>query len=124
MTGPAVDAIVEAGHLKRFTEAIGDSNPRWLSEAPPTFLVALVPEAEAQLLEAEEYGTTWLNGGTRFEFLEPIEAGARLTASGRIVDVYQKTGSTGPLLFIIFETGYANTDGQTVARLRATLIRR
>src|SRR3979411_2054464 len=62
--GPAVSATVEAGHLKRFTEAIGDSNPRWLTEAPPTFLVALAP-ASYHLAEAEEYGKGWLNGGNR-----------------------------------------------------------
>ena len=28
-----VTATVEAGHLKRFAHAIGDPNPRWLSEA-------------------------------------------------------------------------------------------
>jgi hypothetical protein len=124
VAGPAVEAIVEGGHLKRFADAIGDPNPRWLSEAPPTFLAALVPEPEGQLVEAEEYGTTWLNGGTRFEFVEPIKAGDRLTASGRVVDVYEKAGSTGDLLFVIFETEYVNSEGSTVARLRATLIRR
>ena len=43
MDGPPAEATVEAGHLKRFAEAIGDPNPRWLDEAPPTFLVALAP---------------------------------------------------------------------------------
>ena len=38
---PPTEATVEAGHLQRFVEAIGDPNPRWKAEAPPTFLVAL-----------------------------------------------------------------------------------
>ncbi len=122
-TAPPITATVEAGHLKRFTEAIGDHDPRWLKEAPPTFLVALAPPS-LHLAEAEEYGKGWLNGGNRFEYLEPVKVGDRITATGRVADVYEKTGSSGSLLFIIFETEYVNQHGRTVARLRGTGIRR
>src|ERR1700704_6087286 len=121
--GPPTSAVVEAAQLKRFAEAIGDSYPRWLTEAPPTFLVALAP-VSAHLPEAEEYGTGWLNGGNRFEYMEPVKVGEEITAIGNVVDVYEKTGSTGNLLFIVFETEYFNRHGRTVARLRGTAIRR
>jgi hypothetical protein len=121
--GPPSEAIVESGHLKRFAQAIGDPNPRWTKEAPPTFLVALAP-ASIHLEEAEEYGKGWLNGGNRFEYFEPVKVGDRITATGRVADVYEKTGGSGSLLFIIFETDYVNQDGRTVARLRGTAIRR
>jgi len=120
---PSTEATVEAGHLKRFVEAIGDPNPRWTNEAPPTFLVALVP-VSMHLAEAEEYGKGWLNGGNRFEYVEPVKVGDRITATGRVADVYEKTGASGSLLFIIFETEYVNQHGRTVARLRGTAIRR
>lgn len=121
--GPQVEATVEAGHLRRFAEAIGDPNPRWEREAPPTFFVALAP-GSMHLAEAEEYGKGWLNGGNRFEYFVPVKVGDRITATGRIGDVYEKEGSSGNLLFIIFETDYLNQDGQLVARLKATAIRR
>ena len=121
--GPPTTTVVEAGLLKRFAEAIGDSYPRWLTEAPPTFLVALAP-VTAHVPEAEEYGKGWLNGGNRFEYLEPIKVGDAITSIGKVVDVYEKTGSSGNLLFIIFETEYFNRQGRTVARLRGTAIRR
>ena len=121
--GPATEAKVEAGHLKRFVEAIGDPNPRWAEEAPPTFLVALAP-ASVHLAEAEEYGKGWLNGGNRFEYFEPVKVGDRIKATCRVADVYEKTGSSGSLLFIIFETDYVNQEGRLVARLRGTAIRR
>jgi hypothetical protein len=123
VTAPATEAIVEAGHLKRFAEAIGDPNPRWSSEAPPTFLIALAP-VSLHLAEAEEYGKGWLNGGNRFEYFEPVKVGDRITATGRVADVYEKTGGSGSLLFIIFETDYVNQHGRTVAKLRGTAIRR
>jgi hypothetical protein len=121
--GSPIEATVEAGHVKRFVEAIGDPNPRWTKEAPPTFLVALAP-ASMHLDEAEEYGKGWLNGGNRFEYFEPVKVGDRITATSRVADVYEKTGGSGSLLFIIFETDYVNQDGRSVARLRGTAIRR
>jgi hypothetical protein len=121
--GKAVTSTVETGHLKRFAEAIGDGNPRWLREAPPTFLVALAP-ASYHAPEAEEYGRGWLNGGNRFELIEPVQAGDVITATSKIADVYEKTGSSGALLFIVFETAYVNQRGATVARVRGTAIRR
>jgi hypothetical protein len=118
-----VTSTVEAGHLERFAEAIGDPNPRWLREAPPTFLVALAPVSH-HLAEAEEYGKGWLNGGNRFEHLEPVRVGDQVTATGKVADVYEKSGSSGNMLFIVFETEYVNQDGRVVARLRGTAIRR
>ena len=121
--GPAVTAPVEAGHVRRFAQAIGDANPRWRTEAPPTFLVALAP-VSIHLGEAEEYGKGWLNGGNRFEYFAPVRIGDEITAVGRVADVYEKEGSSGNLLFIIFETEYTNQRGEVVARLRGTMIRR
>jgi acyl dehydratase len=123
VAGEPVTETVEAGHVRRFAAAIGDPNPRWKKEAPPTFLVALAP-VSLHLAEAEEYGKGWLNGGNRFEYLAPVMVGDRITATGRVADVYEKSGSSGNLLFIIFETEYVNESGTTVARLRGTMIRR
>ena len=120
---PATRATVEAGHLRRFAEAIGDPNPRWENEAPPTFLVALAP-ASYHIAEAEEYGKGWLNGGNRFEYVEPVRVGDQITATTKLADVYEKEGSSGALLFIVFETEFKNQHGRTVARLIGTAIRR
>ena len=121
--GPAVTATVEAGHVRRFVEAIGDPNSRWEKEAPPTFLVALAP-VSVHVNDAEDWGKGWLNGGNRFEYFAPVMIGDQITAKGHVADVYDKAGSSGDLLFIIFETDYTNQRGELVARLRGTTIRR
>jgi acyl dehydratase len=56
--------------------------------------------------------------------MEPVKVGDRITATGHVADVYEKTGGSGSLLFIIFETEYANQHGRVVAKLRGTAIRR
>src|SRR5207248_9556555 len=91
--GAPVTAPVEAGHVKRFAAAIGDPSPRWTKEAPPTFLVALAP-VSLHLADAEEYGQGWLNGGNRFEHFAPVMIGDQVTSKGRVVDVYDKAGSS------------------------------
>jgi hypothetical protein len=115
--------VVEEGHVRRFCEAIGDDNPRWRDEAPPTFVVALASETP-QMPEALAYGKGWLNGGDRFEYLEPIRIGDEIQSRTVLVDAYEKRGGSGDLLFLIFETEFQNQDGRTAVRVRGTRIRR
>ena len=115
--------VVEAGHVRRFCEAIGDGDPRWREQAPPTFVVALGAETP-ELPEALEYGQGWLNGGDRFEYLEPVRVGDTIRVRSRLVDVYEKRGRSGDLLFLVFETEYVNQHGRVAVRVRGTRIRR
>jgi hypothetical protein len=115
--------LVEAGHVRRFCEAIGDDDPRWLKEAPPTFVVALGTETP-QIPEALEYGKGWLNGGDRFEYLEPIRIGDEIRTRTVLTDVYEKRGGSGGLLFLIFYTEYVNQHDRVAVRVRGTRIRR
>jgi hypothetical protein len=123
-TGEERVSVVEAGHVRRFCEAIGDDDPRWREEAPPTFVVAL-GSGGLPLEEALRYGRGGvLNGGNRFEYFEPIRIGDTITARTRLVDVYEKRGSGGGLLFLISETEYVNQHGRLAVRARGTAIRR
>ena len=122
-TGGERVMTVEAGHVRRFCEAIGDDDPRWHEEAPPTFVVALGSETPP-LAEALEYGRGWLNGGDAFEYLEPVRIGDTITSRTSLVDVYEKQGGSGGLLFLITETEYVNQNGRVAVRIRGTRIRR
>jgi hypothetical protein len=115
--------LVEAGHVRRFCEAIGDPNPRWGEEAPPTFVVALAGETP-QIPEALAYGRGWLNGGDRFEYMEPIRIGDTITSRTRLVDAYEKQGGSGSLLFLVMDTEHRNQEGRVAVRVRGTRIRR
>jgi len=53
-----------------------------------------------------------------------VMIGDHITATGKIADVYEKSGSSGNMLFIIFETEYVNQHGDLVARVKGTMIRR
>ena len=49
-----------------------------------------------------------MDGGTEIEFFVPIRVGDTLTARSKIVDIYQKEGRSGLLIFVVRETRYTN----------------
>lgn len=120
--GPPATLTVEAGHVRRFCEAIGDANPRWREEAPPTFLVAF-GRALPNLPEALEYGKGWLNGGDHFEYSGPVRIGDTITARTTLKDAFEKEGRSGRMLFLITETECTNQQGAAVAVVTGTRIR-
>ena len=88
--GPGSSATVEAGHIRRFAEAIEDENPLWNDQvkarrsryggvvASPTFLrtisaaVPSVPELSSL--------TRVLDGGSEWNYFEPVRPGDTITA--------------------------------------------
>ena len=138
---------VERGAIKRYADAVDDRNPLYWDEeyardsrygsilAPPGFfgwptrwtggmpiLPELVDKVSAILAQAG-YSRS-LDGGIEYEFFCPVRAGDVLTALTRILDIYEQEGKTGKLFFLVVETTYTNQDGNLVAKVRRTLIRR
>jgi hypothetical protein len=48
----------------------------------------------------------------------------KITRTTRITEVYEKTGPTGKLVFIVRETRYANQKGETMAVVQQSQVRR
>ena len=138
---------VERGAIKRYADAVDDRNPLYWDEeyardsrygsilAPPGFfgwptrwtegmpiLPELVDKVSAILAQAGYRRS--LDGGIEYEFFCPVRAGDVLTALTRILDIYEQEGKTGKLFFLVVETTYTNQDGNLVAKVRRTLIRR
>ena len=65
-----------------------------------------------------------LNGGVEAEFFAQARHGDRVTAQSRYVDIYEREGRSGKMVFIVTETTYTNQDGQVLAKIRNTGIRR
>ena len=53
-------------------------------------------------------------GGTELVLHRPIRPGDRLTGVARIVDMYEKEGSQGPLIFTVRELRVTDADGAPV----------
>jgi len=133
-------ATVTADHVAAFARALGDENPLYLDAdaalrgpfgaivAPPTYPIAFMTQAMAggmdTFLELGLNFMTLVHGEQEFEYLRPIRAGEALTLVGRIADVYEKTGSSGTLDFVVLETEARDAGGALVFFSRNTLISR
>ncbi len=124
---------VERGAIRRFAEAIGDANPLFNNEqearksrysgmiAPPTFcrsMMAAFPEVKIDIP-----GNRGLDGGSDWEYFEPIRPGDRITVQCKIADIRESAGRLGAMVFTTIETSYTNQFGQVVALQRSTSIR-
>ena len=67
---------------------------------------------------------TLVHGEQEFEYACPIRAGETLTLTGRIADIYEKTGSSGTLDFVVLETEARDAENRLVFFSRNTLISR
>ena len=121
---------VERGAIIKFARAIGDPNPLYNDEeaarethyggliAPPTFLRSML--SGPSKVEFERPYSAGLDGGSEWEYFEPVRVGDRITVTDRIADLYERQGRLGNMVFIINETKYVNQFGQTVALQRTT----
>ena len=136
---PTWTIAVSQLEVKRFAVATDDLNPLYLDEekakqshhggliAPPLFYMAPltdpVPESALRLDGLPYEGKfpipptplpRLMDGGTEIEFFVPIRVGDVLTGRSKIVDIYQKEGRSGPLIFVVRETTYTNQKGEVV----------
>jgi len=126
---------IEAEPIRRWAEAIGDSNPLYHDEAyakskgfrsliaPPGFIANYAFPVKSGGGGRRSFRSPFarmLNGGNEYEFFKPIQAGDTITATSNIADLREREGRLGKMLFIISETTYKNQDGEIVAKARGT----
>ncbi|HLK13023.1 MAG TPA: MaoC family dehydratase N-terminal domain-containing protein [Candidatus Binatia bacterium] len=124
-------ATVTAEHVAAFADALGDDNPEYrgpAAVAPPTYPIAFMAQAMAggmdTFLELGLNFMTLVHGEQEFEYVRPIRVGETLTLTGRVADVYEKTGSRGTLDFVVLETAARDAAGEPVFTSRNVLISR
>jgi hydroxyacyl-ACP dehydratase HTD2-like protein with hotdog domain len=136
---PAWTIEVSRLDVQRFAVATDDLNPLYLNEthatqsvhggliAPPLFYMAPLtePKPESELRpDGLPYEGKFpipptplprlMDGGTEIEFFQPIRVGDALTGRSKIVDIYQKEGRSGALIFVVRETTFTNQRGEVV----------
>lgn len=120
---------VEKGAIVKFAQAIGDDNPLFNDEqaarksrhggmiAPPTFMRSLISKSPPSF--KSPYSAA-LDGGSEWEYFEPVRPGDRITVTTKIADLFERPGRLGNMLFTIRETRYVNQFGTTAALQRTT----
>ena len=132
---PAFSATVEAGRLRFFAKATGQTDSVYSDEAaaraaghpglpvPPSFLFCLEMEspdpAALRNLLGMDYRSL-LHGEQGFTYHAMAYAGDTLTFEQRIDDIYDKKG--GALEFVVRKTRVTNQRDELVAELRCVTV--
>jgi acyl dehydratase len=148
MLSEPLSATITAKDAQRFAYAAGDLNPLYFDSGaartagydatlvPPTFLAwALAPFRPVDQLRGDGLYRgdgrrvnlrvkRVMFGGEEWDFLAPVLAGDTITASTRMKDLEEKTGSSGPFVLQTTETTFTNQRGDVVARSRGKSIAR
>ncbi|MDN6861059.1 MaoC family dehydratase N-terminal domain-containing protein [Pseudomonas sp. CAN2814] len=133
---PTFLATAEAGQLRFFAKAIGETNPIYFDEQaardaghpalplPPTFLFSLEFQLPSNSWRDEMgiIGSRILHGEESFTYHRMAYAGDTLRFEMRISDIYDK--KNGALSFVVRESRVTNQRGEHVADLRSVLVHR
>ena len=130
---------VEAGFLKFFAKATGETDPVYFAEdaakaaghpaipMPPTYLFSLAMSAPAKrggVFDPENgLGVDMarvLHGEQSFSYHQPIHAGDTLTLTTTTSDIYAKKG--GALEFIVQDTQAVDATGTLRAEMRTVTV--
>ena len=65
-----------------------------------------------------------LNGGSEIELYRYLRHGETLSSKSRYADIYERQTSKGLMVFVITDIDYLDKDGNLVARVKRTTIRR
>jgi acyl dehydratase len=132
---PPITMTVDAGRLRFFAKAIGETNPIFTDldaaraaghrdlPVPPTFLFGIELESPDSFAWLADIGVDLrrvLHGEQTFTYHSPAVAGDVLTATPRIGNVYSKKG--GALEFIEKASTVTQQDDSVVAELTSVIV--
>jgi acyl dehydratase len=132
---PEFSVHVEAGRLRFFAKATGQTDPVYTDRAvaraaghpdlpvPPTFLFCLEMEAPDPAAIRNLLGMDYrrlLHGEQGFAYHAMAYAGDTLTFRQRVDDIYDKKG--GALEFVVRKTEVTNQRNEAVAELRCVTV--
>jgi acyl dehydratase len=121
--------------ILEFAAALGETNPLYTNEAeagkgphkglvaPPTFVTKL----RAKKFTPEnlpKFGKVGFDGGRDLEVLAPVRPGDTLTMLSTIHEIYEKTGRTGSMYFIVIRNEVKNQKGEKVALIDHRIMQR
>jgi len=131
-----VTAEVTAAETIPFARALGDLNPLYVDEAsaressyggllaPPTFPVTLAAgNMDPDLFfELELNFASIVHGEQEFEYFRPLRVGEKVTIKGRVADITEKQGRSGPIDVVVLETSGFDEQGEKIYTARMTLV--
>lgn len=124
---------IEGRSFAAYARACGERDARFIDpddpnfQAPPTFVSTLVGGLSLPPDFPELDGVS-MDAGKSVEWMAPIRDGATLTGKSHLHDIFEKTGRSGRMVFVVrrmelyddYGTHVANADTRTVIRERSS----
>ncbi len=120
---------MNADDMVAWAEACGETDPRFIDPEHPDFQahpnytthcmsVQLLPDDFPQI--GNGFG---IDGGKTVDVHAPIRSGDRLKAVATIADIYDKTGRSGTMIFIVQRMTFTNGRDEKVSTVDWKMIR-
>jgi len=119
---------VTAERVAGFGQPTGESSPLYTDEeaakrgpngtivAPPSYAITF--RNGRQFFEhIPRFGRQGFDAGKDVEFVAPIRPGDTITLSSHVKEIYEKTGRTGSMVFVVVRSTLKNQNDETVAHV-------
>jgi acyl dehydratase len=129
-------SAITAEELIAYAKTLGVTDPLYLDEraakqgpygglvAFPTFVVKLRGGQHMPMEVAREMTRGGFDAGKDIELGVPIRPGDVITATSAITELYEKTGRSGSMWFVVFRQHLVNQDGEMVANVDSRMMQR
>ena len=109
---------VSAAQIHEYAQSLGETHPDFLSDdpiGPPTFCVRFRGNRFFHPSIPREAFVRGFDAGKDIEFGVPIRPGDVISTRNVLHEVYEKTGRTGSMVFVVSRETMTNQRGEMVA---------
>ncbi len=119
---------VTAEDIKAFCRTLGETNPLFTDEsaasagpyrglvAPPPFAVTF-RNGRHFFNYVPRFGKTGFDAGKDVEFVTPIRPGDSVRLISQVKEIYEKTGRSGSMVFVVIRSTLRNQNDEVVAHI-------
>ena len=112
-----------------FAVACGEEEPKFTDpsdpdfQAPPTFTAKLMSRGRVMPDLFPRIGGGGFDAGKKVEVHAPLRSGDKLVGKSRIADIYEKTGRSGQMIFIVHQMEFRNQRDELVSTVDWRMVR-
>ena len=114
--------------IREFCDALGETNPLYTDEeaakkgpygeivAPPSFAITF-RNGRHFFQNIPRFGRSGFDAGKDVEFVSPLRPGDQITLNSSVKEIYEKTGRSGSMVFVVVRSTVKNQRGEVVAHI-------
>jgi len=120
---PPVTTNVTLDAMQKYARAYNDDNPAFFDAgrtggivAPPSFAVTF-RNGRHFFENVPRFGRRGFDAGKDVEFVAPIRPGDKVTLTSHVKEIFEKTGRTGTMVFVVIRSTLKNQKDEVLAHI-------